>query len=164
MNAEPTAIPAVADVETLLAEERLHLLARFDTQAIWQLGLAISQEIQTRGLPAAVDVSRGLDTVFFFAGEGATLDNTDWIRRKKATVWRFRHSSLLVRRKADDGGYEFNKRFRLPEAEYAAAGGGVPIATACAGLVGIVTVSGLPSLDDHQLAIRHLAGLIKAQS
>lgn len=164
MTAPAAPASPAPDVEALLSEERVNRLARFGAEEIWRLGLAISQEINARGLPAAVDVSRGLDTVFFYAGDGATPDNTDWIRRKKATVWRFRHSSLLIRRIADDAGYDFNTRFRLPEADFAAAGGGVPIATQCAGLVGIVTVSGLPSLDDHQLAMRHLADLVTSQS
>ncbi|MDZ7904976.1 MAG: heme-binding protein [Cypionkella sp.] len=44
-------------------------------------------------------------------------------------------------------------RHGLIEADYADAGGAVPVQVAGVGVVAVVTVSGLPQLDDHALVI-----------
>ncbi|MFE0753141.1 heme-binding protein [Inquilinus sp. NPDC058860] len=59
------------------------------------------------------------------------------------------------------GGYDFNRRFRLPEPLFAASGGGVPLMLASGTLIGTAGVSGLPDVEDHRLittALRELLG------
>jgi uncharacterized protein (UPF0303 family) len=97
--------------------------------------------------------------VFLALMPGATPDNVDWTHRKAAVVHRFRHSSLYMRVAAEQGGYDFNTRYRLPAAEYAASGGGVPLVVRNAGLIGVAAVSGLPDVDDHRLIVDSLAAL-----
>ena len=48
------------------------------------------------------------------------------------------------------------EEFELPTAEYAAHGGAFPLAVRAVGRVGVVAVSGLPQVEDHQLVVRVL--------
>jgi uncharacterized protein (UPF0303 family) len=48
------------------------------------------------------------------------------------------------------------EKFGLPMADYAAHGGSFPLAVAQAGVVGSVTVSGLPQRADHELVVEAL--------
>ena len=57
-------------------------------------------------------------------------------------------------------GWNFNDRFRLPEADFAASGGAVPIMVRGVGLVGTAAVSGLPDVEDHALVVSALESLV----
>ena len=48
----------------------------------------------------------------------------------------------------------------LPLADYATHGGSFPLTVVGAGLVGSVTVSGLPQRADHELVVEALCGLL----
>ena len=87
---------------------------------------------------------------------GATPDNAEWIRRKRAVVQRFHHSSLYMSVEAEVKGRPFLQRYGLSEQEYAAAGGGFPIFVRETGCVGAVVVSGLPQLEDHRLVTEEI--------
>jgi uncharacterized protein (UPF0303 family) len=52
------------------------------------------------------------------------------------------------------------ERYGLPVADYASHGGSFPLRVVGAGLIGAVTVSGLPQRDDHQLAVEALCALL----
>lgn len=149
MSEDPT-------LESLLAEEQALVLDRFDYDFVWALGSSIREIASAKRLPVAIEVTHGLDRVFFSLMPGATPDNFDWTHRKAAVVHRFHHSSLYMRITAEKGGYNFNTRFRVPESEYAASGGGVPLFVKNAGLVGVAAVSGLPDVEDHRLIIERL--------
>ena len=48
----------------------------------------------------------------------------------------------------------------LPERDYAAHGGSVPIIVKGTGCVGAVTVSGLPQRDDHRVVVEAMAEVL----
>jgi uncharacterized protein (UPF0303 family) len=52
------------------------------------------------------------------------------------------------------------ERQGLPVADYAADGGSFPLAVEGAGVVGSVTVSGLPQRDDHNLVVEALCAML----
>ena len=59
----------------------------------------------------------------------------------------------------EQGGFDFNGRYRLPAADFAASGGGFPLMLRGGTLIGTVGVSGLPDIEDHRLitdALRQL--------
>ena len=89
-------------------------------------------------------------------------DNDSWVERKVRVVLRFGHSSLYCGTQARVAGSTFEERTGLPLAEYAAHGGSFPIAVRGVGVVGAVTVSGLPQVEDHAFVVdqltRFLAG------
>lgn len=149
--------PSIADLEAQQA--RLHLPG-FDYAAAWTLGAFMQAEAARRALPVAIEVTHGDTPVFFALLPGATPDNPDWTRRKRAVAIRFHQSSLYMRLLCERHGWDFATRFRLPEDDYAASGGGVPIFVAGVGVVGAAAVSGLPDVEDHALVIAALENLL----
>jgi uncharacterized protein (UPF0303 family) len=139
------------NLDGLLEEERELQLPSFGNDVAWTLGSYIHQRAKAGSLPIAIEVSRNGQQLFFAALPGATPDNAEWIRRKRAVVLRFHHSSLYMSIEAEAKGRPFLQRYGLLEQDYAAAGGGFPIFVKDTGCVGAVVVSGLPQLEDHRL-------------
>ena len=149
----------------LLAEEQALQFPAFGTDIAWVLGNCLYERAKADNLPIAIEISRNGQQLFFAALPGATPDNAEWIRRKRAVVQRFQHSSLYMSVEAEQKGRPFLQRFGLSEQDYAAAGGGFPIFVRGTGCVGAVVVSGLPQLEDHRLvtdAIREIIAQLTA--
>lgn len=152
-------------LDALLAEEQALQFPAFSNEVAWALGNSLYQRAKAGNLPIAIEVSRNGQQLFFAAMPGATPDNGEWIRRKRAVVQRFHHSSLYMSVEAEQKGRPFLQRFGLSEQDYAAAGGGFPIFVRGTGCVGAVVVSGLPQLEDHRLvtdAIREIIAQLTA--
>jgi uncharacterized protein (UPF0303 family) len=146
-------------MEDLLAEEAGLALERFDYASAWDLGARVQAIAAERQLPIAIEVFHGIAPVFLTLLPGATPDNSEWIRRKRAVALRFHHSSLYMRLLCESKGVELNDRYGLPATDFVASGGAVPIFVRDVGLVGVATVSGLPDVEDHQLVVTALQDL-----
>lgn len=150
---------AAPTIEDLIAEEQAIQLGGFDYELAWQLGCAIRETAAARNLPIAIEISHHGIAVFSALLPGASPDNLVWVRRKRAVVERFNRSSLYMRLLCERNATEFHARYRLPHADFAASGGGVPIRIRNVGIVGAVAISGLPDVEDHALGIRTLEKL-----
>jgi uncharacterized protein (UPF0303 family) len=135
------------------AEERELEFHTFTNEDAWQLGCVIIELAIARDLPVTVDVRRGTQQLFHAARPGTTADNDSWIERKVRVVERFGASSFLVGMRSRARGTTFNEQFDLPLQEFAAHGGSFPVRVRGVGVVGAVTVSGLPQADDHALVV-----------
>lgn len=152
-------------LDALLAEEQALQFPAFGAELAWTLGNCLYLRAKAGNLAIAIEISRNGQQLFFAALPGATPDNAEWIRRKRAVVQRFHHSSLYMSVEAEQKGRPFLQRFGLSEQDYAAAGGGFPIFVRGTGCVGAVVVSGLPQLEDHRLvtdAIREIIAQLTA--
>jgi uncharacterized protein (UPF0303 family) len=147
-------------LDTIAQEQQDLQLPRFDYDFAWQLGCLMQAEAAAQALPAAITVAHGTEVVFSLLMPGATHDNLDWAARKRAVAHRFHRSSLAMRLEAEQGGYDFNRRFRLPEADFVASGGGIPLILRGGTLIGTIGVSGLPDVEDHRLAVNALRRLL----
>ncbi|MBU1337390.1 MAG: heme-degrading domain-containing protein [Alphaproteobacteria bacterium] len=147
--------PSLADLDN---EQSQLELPSFDYATAWTLGLRMQLEASARSLPVAIEVSHGNTVVFFALLPGATPDNPDWTRRKRAVALRYHKSSLYMRLLCEQHGWDFHDRFRLPQVDFAASGGGVPIVVRGVGVVGAAAVSGLPDVEDHGLVASAIAG------
>jgi uncharacterized protein (UPF0303 family) len=58
----------------------------------------------------------------------------------------------------------FEDRTGLDPARYAAHGGSFPVTVRRVGVVGSVTVSGLPQLDDHRFVVEQLTLFLASRS
>jgi uncharacterized protein (UPF0303 family) len=87
---------------------------------------------------------------------GTTPDNARWVQRKSNVVARFHRSSYQVGLTLAQNNITFADRYGLPDADYAAHGGSFPLHVTHAGIVGSVTVSGLPQREDHNLVAEAL--------
>jgi uncharacterized protein (UPF0303 family) len=148
------------DLEKIALQERELRLARFDAQVAWELGSKIRAMAIERGLTLVVDVRRFGQPLFYAALDGTTPDNPEWVRRKSDVVARFHRSSYGVGITQKRSGTTLFERYGLPVADYAADGGSFPVAVDGAGVVGSVTVSGLPQRDDHNLVVEALCAIL----
>ncbi len=155
-------MPAPQTVEGLISEESDLALARFDYGTAWELGSEMRGIAAEANLPVAIEITHHGAVVFSTLLPGATPDNIVWARRKRLVVEHFQHSSLYMRLLCEKNGVDFHSRYSLSQADYAASGGGVPIQVAGVGLVGVVAVSGLPDIEDHDLVTSVLKQLGKS--
>ncbi|AEI13639.1 heme-degrading domain-containing protein [Cellulomonas gilvus] len=145
-------------VAELEAQRGELVLDRFTHDDAWELGSWLWRTAVERDLPVAISIRHGEQRVFAAARPGTSADNDAWIERKERLVRRCATASFLVgRRLALSGG-------RLEDAGmdpllHAAAGGCVPVVVRDVGMVGTVTVSGLPQADDHALVVEALRAL-----
>ncbi|GAA2723552.1 heme-degrading domain-containing protein [Cellulomonas aerilata] len=145
------------DVRETIAQVEAHehelVFSRFDNNDAWRLGCLLVELAQERDLAVTVDIRRGPQQLFHAAMPGTTPDNDSWIERKVRVVERFGASSYLVGLRARRQGITFAAQHELPLQEYAAHGGCFPVRVRDVGVVGTVTVSGLPQADDHALVV-----------
>jgi uncharacterized protein (UPF0303 family) len=144
------------DLEKIAVQERELRLPRLDAQVAWELGLKIRSMAMERGLTLVVDVRRFGQPLFYAALSGTSPDNSEWVRRKSNVVARFHRSSYRVGLTQKQKGATLFERQGLPVIDYAADGGSFPMHVEGAGVVGSVTVSGLPQRDDHNLVVEAL--------
>ena len=147
------------DIAAIVVQESTLTLPGFTPDTAWQLGTILRDLAIARNYGLVIDVRRfgaPHQQLFFCALAGTTPDNQRWVARKIATVARFHKSSYHVGRLLEQSGLSFNARYNLPEEDYAAHGGSFPINVAGAGIVGSVTISGLPQREDHNLVVEAL--------
>ncbi len=148
------------DQERVALQERELKLPRLDARFAWELGVRLRTLAEERGLAVVIDVRRFGQPLFYAALEGTTPDNAEWVRRKCNVVARFHRSSYGVGLSLKAKDDTLLQKYGLPLADYAAHGGSFPLAVAGAGVVGSVTVSGLPQRADHELVVEALCGLL----
>ena len=148
------------DLERLALQERELVLPRLDSQVAWKLGVRLRKLAEERGLAVVIDIRRFGQPLFYAALDRTTPDNAEWVRRKSNVVARFHRSSYAVGTTMKVKATTLLERYGLPVADYAADGGSFPLIVESAGIVGSVTVSGLPQREDHNLVVEALCGLL----
>ncbi len=147
-------------VAKLEEQERNLVFTRFDNDDAWRLGCVLVEIAQERELPVTIDVRRGRQQLFHAALPGTTPDNDSWVDRKVRVTERFGASSYLVGTRARADGTTFAEQQDLPLQRYAAHGGCFPVRIADVGVVGTVTVSGLPQAEDHDLVVEAITAFL----
>lgn len=148
------------DLERIALQEERLVAARFDADDAWQIGTHLRELAKSRSLPIAIDIRTFGQVIFHSALPGATPDNANWVRRKANTVAHFRCSSYALGLRLAESGSTLADKFGLPDADYATHGGGFPLSVRGVGVVGSITVSGLPQREDHGLIVEALCALL----
>jgi uncharacterized protein (UPF0303 family) len=148
------------DLERIALQEEKLVLPRLDSETAWTLGSKLRAMAAERNLAVVIDVRRFGQPLFYAAMEDTTPDNVEWVRRKSNVVARFHRSSYAVGLREKQKGQTIYENQSLPLADYATHGGSFPLSVQGAGIVGSVTVSGLPMRQDHELAIEALCAIL----
>ncbi|MES4891359.1 heme-degrading domain-containing protein [Streptomyces sp. NPDC096012] len=154
----PQDAPSVAELE---AQERRLVFPRFTHDDAWALGSLLVELARERRAPVAVGIHHAGRQLFHAALPGSTPDNDAWIDRKRRVVERYGASSYLVGSRFRAKGTTFEDSSRLDPDVYAAHGGSFPVNVENAGVIGSVTVSGLPQIEDHRLVVEALERFLK---
>lgn len=140
-------------LDLLAREEQQLQFERFDQSVAAAIGAKIVERARNKRQTVTVQIKQGETVLFTQAMPGASPDHLDWIRRKNNLVKRTGHSSFYTHNEVRQGGGDHDALPGLDMRDYAAHGGAFPVVVRGQGLVGTVTVSGLPGADDHALAV-----------
>lgn len=150
------------DIAQIARQEEALRFDHFSEADAWALGSLMRETALERNMPFAIDIRIGSRQLFFTALPGSTPEFPDWIRRKVNTIYRFHKSSYRVGRENEFNNALFDASRGIDPLQYVAAGGGFPIHIKGTGVVGAVTVSGLPQRQDHNFVIEMLCAFLKA--
>jgi uncharacterized protein (UPF0303 family) len=139
---------------TLLQEEQELQFAKFNELTAWELGSQLVEMAIDKSLSVTIDITRGEHQLFHASLPGTSADNDEWIKRKVRLVYRFGHSSFYMGQLLKSKGKRIEESYLIPESLYAPHGGCFPVIVKGTGMVGTVTVSGLPQEEDHQLVVQ----------
>ncbi len=149
-------------IAQLEAQERRLVFTRCDNADVWRLGCAMVSAAAERALAITIDIRRHGHQLFHAALPGTAPDNDAWIERKVNVVNRFGASSYLVGRRLAATGGELNEARGLEPVRFAAHGGAFPLIIRDVGVVGTITVSGLPQAEDHAFVVEMLEAFLDA--
>ncbi len=138
---------------SLQKEEEVLQFSQFDNDTAYKVGTRLVELAREQGQSITVDICRNGQQLFHCALPGTAPDNDDWIKRKNRVVNRFNHSSFYMGIYYKSRNTLFEEKTNLSPLEYAAHGGAFPVIIKNVGVVGTITVSGLPQEEDHRLVV-----------
>ncbi|WP_049629163.1 heme-degrading domain-containing protein [Cellvibrio sp. pealriver] len=151
-------------LKALLAQEDELQLHHFNNATAWELGNLIRLGADKISASVSIEVYAFEQVVFSYAMPGTSKDQQDWIRRKRQAVMRFGNSSYYLGQYNAAKNRDFEAIPYLDPKEYCAHGGSFPIRIKNGGIIGAVTVSGLPQETDHQLAVDAMRDIVRQQT
>lgn len=146
------------DLARIALQEQELQFGSFDEETAWRLGSRLRSMAITRQFKIVIDVRRIGQPLFYAALAGTTPDNVDWVRRKSNVTARFLRSSYAIGLEMEEKKSNLFDRYGLAVSDYASHGGCFPLRVSNAGMIGSVTVSGLPQRADHELAVEAICG------
>lgn len=162
---EPATSEEFAALAARIEDEMTELhLDGFGPSEALRLGLILVRRGTDGSLPIAIDIRRGAQILFHVALEGAQADNDVWITRKARSVERYGIPSLLLGTRPKIAGKRIESEGWFDELSYAAHGGEFPVQVEGVGMVAVVTVSGLPQIDDHDLVVAALREFVEEEA
>jgi uncharacterized protein (UPF0303 family) len=144
-------------LDTLLRQEEQLQFATFTNETAYAVGTRMVEVARAEGKSVTIDIRRHGQQLFHAALAGTSADNDAWIQRKIRVVNRFGHSSFYVGRRYALRGTTIRESALLDESRFAPHGGAFPIIIRGVGVVGTITVSGLPQEEDHAFVVRTIA-------
>ena len=148
------------DLKQLIRQEEILRFKTFDEPAAWEIGTKLRALAEGRKLPIVIDIRLAARQLFYCAMAGSTPDNPEWVRRKSNVVLRYLKSSYRVGRELAAKEDTLDQHRGVSPMDYAAHGGSFPIHVVGAGIIGAITVSGLPQREDHNLVVEALAAFL----
>jgi uncharacterized protein (UPF0303 family) len=143
----------------LLRQETELQFEVFNNETAWLLGCKLKKIAEDKNAIVVIEVYAFNQTLFSYAMSGTQPDNQHWINRKRQSVLRFGHSSYYLGKLNKSKNREFEQQVHINAYDYCAHGGAFPIRIKKCGLIGVVTISGLPQEEDHQMVIDALTEL-----
>lgn len=151
-------------LKELRQQEEEIQFASFTNDTALAVGMALLQAAKKRGKSVAIDITRSGLQLFHFAMEGTSIDNGEWIKRKNNVVNRFGHSSYYIGTYLKNAGQTIEEKYLISSSDYAAHGGAFPLIIRNVGVVGTITVSGLPQQEDHELVVTTLRQFLTSRT
>lgn len=130
----------------------------FDNRLAFEMGSKVVEFSRKNNQHIAIEVIRLNHTVFLYIDDSLPMDKHNWLRRKANVAKQFEESSLSVKNDLENGNMTLEHTFALDGKDFLAKGGAIPIFVKGAGMVAVITVSGLHDEEDHKIIIDALKG------
>ena len=151
-------------MNTIDAQESVLRLDSFSNKEGLKIGLFLVDYAKKNNLTMAIAVRKTNGAlVFQHLMDGTNPNNHNWMRRKFNTVCFWEHSSLRAFAHEKTTG-ETIYTHGFDEKEYIQCGGGFPLLLKSGEFVGVITVSNLPHILDHQFIIDALSEYLKVEN
>lgn len=145
------------EINAIIKQEETLIFDRFGSDDAFQVGKILIDMAKQTNVSYVINISLNHRQLFHFSPEGVSPDNDNWARRKENVVYHFFRSSYRVTLELEDSGELLFPRYGLNDMDYVTAGGSFPINVRGVGVVGAVTISGLPQEDDHAYVTKAIA-------
>lgn len=152
---------AADDIALIQKQEETLIFPAFDEAVAFKIGSAIRDRALAENFPIIVDIRTFDRPLFYAAMPGSNASNPDWARRKINVVKRFLKSTyrMVLEQQRPDRTFKVGEGLDI--ADYVLAGGGFPINVKGAGVIGAITVSGLPERDDHGVVVEAICNYLR---
>ncbi len=150
-----------ADIAQLKIQEQSLQFQSFTEQEAWNLGEAMRGAAMAKKYPFVIDIRSGGRKLFYTALPGSVPENENWVQRKINIVMAKHKSSYHIGRELAQNGKTLDQALGFNPIDIAPHGGCFPIVIKNVGVVGTITVSGIPQRDDHNFVIEHICAFLK---
>lgn len=135
---------------TLLQEENELKFSVFTNETAYRVGNRIIEKAIRENKSIVVDIRKNNELLFYSRLDGTSSHNDEWVSWKNNVVHHFGHSSyyMHVFLKSTDSTVEASG---LNPNDFKAEGGAFPLFLKDEGIVGTISVSGLPGDEDHKM-------------
>lgn len=144
----------------LLVDEARTILPTITVATAEEIGELASELAQQRKYPITISIELDGEEVYRSVLPGASTEHADWITRKARVVNLTSHSTMYERVKAEEDGVDWHLLHGVEDATHAIHGGGFPLVSSDKGFEGVLLISGLPQVDDHNFAVEVLSTYI----
>lgn len=152
MKKVPELIADVAQLDEQFAQLHFDSFSHEDALTI---GLDLAGRAEDYGWPMVLAVFVGDQRVFQYACEGTSVENEQWIARKRNTVLALKEPSFLIGQRFASEGKNFYDETGFDPDTHVCYGGAFPVIVS-GELVGMVVTSGVPHQDDHGIIVETL--------
>lgn len=146
------------DIKLVAEHERLLVFERFDETTALEIGESIRKAAAADGAALVIGIRFWNRVLYHYAMPGTGPSQADWVQRKSGCVERFHMASyaMTLRQQRDGRGFAIDDNIDFTR--IAAHGGSFPIRVqGVAGVLGAITVSGVPGRRDHGYVTRAIA-------
>lgn len=156
----------MSEIQEVLKEieeqENTLQFTEFNSESAMKLGLIIIEKAISENKIVTIDITKNGHQLFHYAFEGTSPDNDQWIIRKNRVVNRFNHSSFYIGNKLKQINETLEQKYFVSSFEYSPHGGAFPIIIKNTGVIGTISVSGLPQEEDHKLVVECIREYLKS--
>jgi uncharacterized protein (UPF0303 family) len=137
-------------LQTLLQQEAELQFSVFTNETAYMVGNRIIEKAMRENKAIIVDIRRNGELLFYSRMNGTSSHNDEWVSWKNNVVRHFGHSSYYMHVFLKSTGSTVEASGLNPD-DYKAEGGAFPLIMKDEGIVGTISVSGLPGEEDHNM-------------
>ena len=149
------------DIAKIKIQEEALRFKSFDEADAWALGSQMREAAAKAKLPLVIDIRCAGRKLFYTALPGTVPGNEGWVQRKINVVQLTHKSSYRMGRELAKSGGALDHTQGVDAKDYAPHGGCFPLHINGVGVVGTITVSGIPQRDDHGFVVEQLCAFLK---